>query len=305
MNGAKSFWLPERASSLAGYVDGTFYGYLGFSVILFAIIAILVVLFILKHRNQPQADVTSHSGCKQCIMQTGWTAIILILLLGFSWAGLQGFVKLQVPPNNAIELGVTAGVSGWQFHYAGGTSPDSLVAPVKQPVRLVMSSKDNLHGIAIPAMRVGKGVIPNRKTITWFSSEKEGLFPIYNSRGGADAFLKIISQKEYDKWLSVKFDPSIGKTPEQYGRYVYEKQGCNACHSTDGTKLVGPTLKGLFGSERTMKDGNQITAGEDYLKKSITEPNADVAAGFDPTMQPYPLKDKQMNALIAYLKSIQ
>ncbi|MBF0431078.1 MAG: cytochrome c oxidase subunit II [Fibrobacteria bacterium] len=304
MNANNSFWLAEKASSLATYVDGTFYGYLGFSLVLVVIISLLTIFFVIKGRNQAQT-ISESSPCKQAMIQTGWTALILIVLAGFFCYGLRGFIKLQVPPNTALVLGVTATSAAWQFHYLDGTSPDSLIVPVNLPVKLEMSSADNVHGISIPSMRVGKGVVPNRKTVTWFNPNKEGLFAIYNTSGAADAVLKVLSEEDYAHWIKVKFDPSIGKTPEEYGLYVYEKQGCNACHSVDGSKIVGPTLKGFFGTERALDSAEAVIADSAYVVRSLLEPNVEVAAGFKPTMLAYPLKAKEMNALIAYLKSLQ
>lgn len=95
------------------------------------------------------------------------------------------------------------------------------------------------------------------------------------------------------------------------GKEIATKNGCLACHSIDGTKLVGPTLKGLYGSEATVTtDGKKRTVmvDDDYLKTSIYDPNHDIPDGYQANvMVSYKslINDKDLTALIAYIKSLK
>jgi cytochrome c oxidase subunit 2 len=71
---------------------------------------------------------------------------------------------------------------------------------------------------------------------------------------------------------------------------------------------VGPTLRGVHGRKETVvTDGkeHEIVVNEDYLKRSMLEPQADIAKGFPPIMpsQKGLLKDDEIDAIIAYLKT--
>ena len=44
------------------------------------------------------------------------------------------------------------------------------------------------------------------------------------------------------------------------GEQVARNAGCTACHSVDGSTLVGPSWKGLFGHEVQFADGTTATA---------------------------------------------
>jgi cytochrome c2 len=88
--------------------------------------------------------------------------------------------------------------------------------------------------------------------------------------------------------------------------------GCTACHSTDGVAgpKVGPTWKGLFGSQREFKGGEPAIADEAYLRESMLEPTARVVLGFeknDTGMPSYAgvITDAQIQALILYLKTLK
>lgn len=67
----------------------------------------------------------------------------------------------------------------------------------------------------------------------------------------------------------------------QSGEELYRQYACASCHSLDGSKGTGPTFKGLAGSQVKLKDGKTATADAAYLERAITDPDADVAEGYN------------------------
>jgi cytochrome c oxidase subunit 2 len=97
-------------------------------------------------------------------------------------------------------------------------------------------------------------------------------------------------------------DPLIAQ-----GMEMYTSEGCNACHSVDGSSSIGPTWQGLFGKEETLDDGSTVTVDEAYIAESIRDPNANVVEGFQPGLMPATYADwtdEQVNAIIAYIQSL-
>ena len=90
---------------------------------------------------------------------------------------------------------------------------------------------------------------------------------------------------------------------EELGAQVAAQNACNGCHSIDGTQVIGPTWKDLYGSQRTFSDGSTAIAGEAYIRESILNPTAKVVEGFQPVMPPVPLSEEQIDALVAYAKA--
>ncbi|MBX6376970.1 MAG: cytochrome c, partial [Clostridia bacterium] len=89
------------------------------------------------------------------------------------------------------------------------------------------------------------------------------------------------------------------------GRELYMAQGCNACHTLDGSASAGPTWKGLWGSRVALEGGGEVTADEAYIKESIREPNAKVVNGFPPTMPSFTnLSDEDVAAIVALIRSL-
>ena len=90
------------------------------------------------------------------------------------------------------------------------------------------------------------------------------------------------------------------------GKQLAQTNNCLSCHTVDGKPSVGPTWKGLYGSERELQNGTKVTADEAYLKESIVDPSAKVVKGFSPSMPPYSqLSEEDRKALIEYIKSTQ
>lgn len=89
------------------------------------------------------------------------------------------------------------------------------------------------------------------------------------------------------------------------GKQLALQNGCLSCHSIDGTSGAGPTWKGLFGKERELEDGTTVTADEAYLRESILDPSAKVVKSYSamPSIGG-PFSDEQLQALIAYIKSL-
>jgi cytochrome c oxidase subunit 2 len=87
--------------------------------------------------------------------------------------------------------------------------------------------------------------------------------------------------------------------------------GCVACHSTSGIRLTGPPLDGIFGKEVTVTTGGSertLTVDEEYIRRSVMDPNADVVEGFNANlMQSFSdlLTEEDISNIIEFIKSMQ
>lgn len=96
-----------------------------------------------------------------------------------------------------------------------------------------------------------------------------------------------------------------GEVSVARGKKLAQANACGSCHSTDGSRIIGPTWKNLYGHKVQLKDGSTVTADEAYIRESITDPSAKVVKGFPPSMVPYDhLSESEINSLIAYIKSL-
>lgn len=90
------------------------------------------------------------------------------------------------------------------------------------------------------------------------------------------------------------------------GKAIYDAKGCAACHQpVDST--VGPTLYGIYGTERRLADGGTVIADEAYLRESILYSKEKVSRGYAPAMPGYAdlFTDEEVDRLVAYIKSLK
>ena len=113
-----------------------------------------------------------------------------------------------------------------------------------------------------------------------------------------------------DPSISTLFSPSPGVTPvAALGEEIYLSYGCNACHSIDGTALVGPTWQGLFGTEEELEDGTAVLVDAAYIVESVKEPNAKITRGFTAGLMPAQatlrITDDEILHIIEYMKTLR
>ncbi|MFN8626085.1 MAG: cytochrome c [Candidatus Binatia bacterium] len=117
-------------------------------------------------------------------------------------------------------------------------------------------------------------------------------------------------QLAFPSWLTALRPASArsathgGDTAIAAGRRIFEQKGCVACHTTNGTPNVGPTLKGLYGSTVEFEDGSTRTADTAYLEEFIRNPNSRTIKGYRARMPKIELTDGELRQLVAYLQSL-
>ena len=100
-------------------------------------------------------------------------------------------------------------------------------------------------------------------------------------------------------------DSSSSGTGTASGQELSVSKGCVACHSIDGTTIIGPTWKGLYGSQESLEDGSSVTVDDAYIKESILNPTIKITKGYQPLMPVLPVTDEEIVALTAYIKSLK
>jgi cytochrome c oxidase subunit 2 len=146
----------------------------------------------------------------------------------------------------------------------------------------------------------------------WFRAQELGEYDLFCAEYCGDRHSYMISkvivmpESEYETWLVTSDIPE----DEPPGLTILKQNACITCHSLDGSKIVGPTFKGLFGKEEeVITDGQErtIIADEEYIKRSIYEPNADLVKGYNPGLMisyKETLTEEDIQKVIEYLKTL-
>lgn len=308
-------WIPEVASNFASKVDAVIWFITVISLIFFIIISIFLIYFAIKYRRKQENEETPYITGNH-LLETVWTIIPSILLIVIFVYGFVVYKEMRTPPKDALEINVMGKQWLWQFKYNNGkTTLNELYVPEGRPVKLVMISDDVLHSLFVPAFRVKQDLVGGMYTYLWFTPTKTGTYDLfcteYCGTGHSAMLGKVIvmNSEEYEKWEKGEKEEKVVAeiSPVELGKQLFTQRGCNACHSIDGSPLVGPSFKGIFGRKQTLQDGQEITVDENYTRESLLEPQAKIVKGFQPVMPSFKgmLSDEEISAIIAYLKTFK
>jgi cytochrome c oxidase subunit 2 len=321
-----TFWMPKSVNEAADDSDLMFYSVLALSAFFFFAITAAVIYLVIKYRHRP-GHKPEPSSAHNDALEITWTIIPTIICVFLFWYGWRSYIHVVTPPHKAIDIQVLAWRWNWQFTHPNGVTDSDLHVPAGTPVRLVMTSKDVLHAFYAPAMRVKQDVVPRRYTYVWFNATKPGTYRLtcaeycgtqhaqmacldLDEHSGAclrRAVVVVHAPGDYERYLADKAGSMANLPPEELGKLTYEKKGCNACHTTDGSARVGPTFKGTFGTEIDLAGGGKIKIDENYIRESLMSPQAKGRPGFPPSMPSFEgqLKEKEVEGIIAFIKSLK
>jgi cytochrome c oxidase subunit 2 len=200
------------------------------------------VLWRFNRRRNAKADpvgVRNHASSYLEIVVAGVEASLLLFVAIPLWAQRVDQFPSQ---DESTVLHIAAQQFAWNARYAGadgefGRQDRALVSndnvfgidpadpksrddvqvlneihvPVNKPVIAYVTSKDVIHSLKIPAMRVTQDATPGLRVPIWFKPVKEGRYQIYCAQlcgnghaSMAQGFLVVESQEAYDRWLASK-----------------------------------------------------------------------------------------------------
>jgi cytochrome c oxidase subunit 2 len=308
-----SFWLPRQSSSFASQYDAHWGLVSWVAAVLFILVVTLTLGFIVVYRRRGNADKVSrvdhHFG-----LEVFWTVLPTVMLLYLFWVGFRGYVNAAVAPGEAFEISGTGEKWRWTFSYPNGTTTlNELRIPKGKPVKITLNSKDVIHSFFIPEFRVKQDAVPGTYTTVWFEATRAGETMLecteYCGTGHSDMLAKVfmMEEKDWNDWLEKGSNEGKDLPPADWGKKLYTKSSCETCHSNDGSPRTGPSFKGVFGRSETLSDGSTVQVDENYIRESLMNPQAKVVKGYQPVMPTFKglLNDKQVDALIAYLKSLK
>jgi cytochrome c oxidase subunit 2 len=305
-----SFWLPKQSSTVAQHVDHAWNAVYWVAVFFFVLVITTMAVFVWRYRRKKEGEQTSAVD-HNTRLEVLWTLIPLAILMGLFAIGLRGYIDAAVAPAEAIEVHVTAQKWAWSFTYPNGTTTAELGVPKDKPVKLVMSSTDVVHSLFIPEFRIKQDVVPGTYTSIWFQAteakEVALLCTEYCGTGHSDMMAKVIVMEppQYQEWLDAHGDGG-NKPPAERGKMLFATKACAGCHSLDGSRIVGPSMKGIYGRTEDLADGASVKVDDNYIRESILVPTAKIVKGYAPSMPTFQgvLKDKDIDAIIAYLKTV-
>lgn len=308
-----------QASNFVKGVDSAFLVILGISFIFLFSLTALMVYFIYRYNRKRHPKAVQIEGDTK--LEIIWTVIPFILVMVMFYYGWAGWNPMGKPPKDAMEVTVVGRMWNFLFEYENGRKSDTLFLPRGEAVKLNLKSMDVIHSVFIPAFRVKQDMVPGKENnFMWFVPQQVGTYELFCTEycglnhSYMFNYVKVLDDTDFNQWLTdttmVVASAAVESTPAT-GQRIMQSIGCFACHSIDGSRLVGPTFKGLYGHEVAVTSKGEkrtVTADDEYIRRSIFSPDDDIVDGFGRgLMLSYEgqLSEDDVTQIIEYLKTLQ
>jgi cytochrome c oxidase subunit 2 len=173
-------WLPESASDEAGRIDFVFWFVTGICIFVFAIVAAVSILAVVKFRAKPDDDsdgppIHGHTG-----LEILWTAVPTLLVTAIAIVSAIVLAKDDAAGANPLRINVYAQQFFWSYSYPGYGNKQSSVLrlPVNRSVVLRMTAKDVIHSFWVPEFRQKQDVVPGIHPTLHITPNKVGTYPV-------------------------------------------------------------------------------------------------------------------------------
>ena len=319
-------WFPDAASTQAKKIDTLYDVLIIVSVPMFVLVAAVVVFSVIFFRMRPGQELEDgppiHGNTR---LEVVWTAIPAALIAGLCTYAYIVLVDIEKKPAAAsaatreIKMQVFGEQFAWTFVYpkeigrGKELKTTELFLPAGRSVDFRIHAKDVLHDFWVPAFRVKMDAVPGITTHYRVTPSKTGTYPVVCAElcGLGHAAMRssvhVLTPAAFNKWVRDQLKPAApagggggGAQAAAAGKKLFSDNGCGGCHALSDagtTAAVGPNL-------------DKVLKGKDpaFILKSIVDPNAEIAPGFQKGIMPtnfgQALSKSDQQALVAYLKEV-
>jgi cytochrome c oxidase subunit 2 len=216
-----------------------------------------------------------------------------------------------------MEITVTGHQWWWEVEYQneneGVVTANEIHIPVDEPVFLTLTSEDVIHSFWVPRLAGKQDLVPGKTEALTIQADEPGTYlghcAEYCGLSHANMRFTVVAQTEEDfqAWVSGQRQAAVEPTADSEaaeGLELFTTEGCIACHAVQGVEgaeqEVGPDLT-HFGSRRVLAGGILPNTPEELARWLANPPGVKPGS----KMPDYNLTDEQIEALVAYLHSLE
>ena len=301
------------ASDRADQIAELWWVLFGVSCVVFAVVAMLVLIVILRSRGRREPGRGESRPVKALILGGGVLipTVVLVVLFGLNVRTLSD--ASAETKRAQLQIDVTGRQWFWAVRYpaSGAVTANELHVPVGVPVRINVRTADVIHSFWVPQLNRKIDAIPGRTNSIELDADAVGSYRgqcaefcgVQHAHMGID--LVAESEAEFRQWLARQARTASPPTTAaaSRGQELFTSAGCQSCHAIRGTAAagdVGPDLTHLA-SRRTL-GALAIPNTRDYLRSWITE-SQEVKPGNQ--MPNLDLAPDRLDDLVAYLQGLR
>jgi cytochrome c oxidase subunit 2 len=293
----------------ADRVEGLWWLMFWISVAVFVVVTALL-LWALARRRAGARVLEGGDG----LVMIGGVIMPALVLTAVYLVGLRDLSALSAPPSaTAVTIDVVGHDWWWEVRYPehGFVTANEIHVPAGRPVRLRLSSADVIHSFWVPQLMPKTDLIPGQVNETWLTANRPGTYrgqcaEYCGLQHALMAFLVVADEPAaFDGWVARQRAPAAepAGTLATRGRQVLARTSCATCHTVRGTSArgtAGPDLTHLASRQQLGAGAAPNTPGHlgGWIANSQTIKPGNL-------MPPQPLTSEELQALIAYLDTLE
>jgi cytochrome c oxidase subunit 2 len=314
--------MPAQASAGSVLIDRLFNFMMGIAVVIFLLVEGALVYAVIRFRRRAGDDTEGPKIHGNNTLEVVWTLIPAIIVIVISIYSYRVLTQIEEPADSPLVVRVVGQQFIWTFEYPeSGVTSSSLHLPVDRQVQFQIESKDVIHSFWVPEFRIKRDATPGQIDELTITPTQLGRYPIRCAElcgaGHAAMVGEVVveTQEQFDAWIAAGGIDTLDIATESEsidqvqqapdGRSVFVQFGCGACHTLadgGGAGIVGPALDGIAAISSDRMEG---VSAEEYLLKSITDPDSYVVDGFAEGVMPSTYTElmtpEQIDVLVEYL----
>jgi cytochrome c oxidase subunit 2 len=287
------------------------------TIVYVVVIAALAVAVVKSVRNRASArQGSSETSLARSVGAA--VALTVIILLGLLTASMwTGRAIASLRASSAVTIEITGHQWWWEISYEDATpirrvvTANQIHIPTNRPIALKVTSRDVIHSFWVPNLQGKRDLIPGYITAVWLKADHPGRFRAqcaeFCGLQHAHMALDVVaeSDEQFEGWLTQMRQPA--RSPpgpvERAGHDVFMRSRCATCHTIRGTDAhgqVAPDLTHL--ATRSTIGAGTLSNTPEHLAAWIRDPQS-IKPGNQ--MPPTPLSREDLQALVAYLRTLQ
>lgn len=282
-------WLPFSASSYADDIDKLYRLIFWVTTGMFFLTEGLLLIFCVIYRRRPGHRPTYTHGNNTA--EIAWTIVPALMLLGLAVLQIPTWnnIKKDFPAPDAKDVTLIDFLGEqykWNIRYPGSkakykgeyefTNLSNIHMPFGNTALLNLRSKDVIHSIFIPHMRVKQDTVPGLRQKAWFKPNRIFLVDLkapHEQFEGKSIYVFENNDWVKKPWMRQKtefitwtkdaagaWDPRPNKDFEEGGKYFNEKIAVQGHYEKDGIYQV-PVVNGVSKKVKILHQG-KVTEGQ-------------------------------------------
>src|SRR4051812_12327530 len=315
-------WFPTQASTAAPKIDTLYDWLLVASVPMFVLVMSVAIYCVVRFRVRPGGPTGDgapiHGNTR---LEIVWVTIPFLIVTALAVYAAVVLAQIEKKQPNELQVRATGQQFTWHFEYSLGggkvVKSNQLYLPNNRGVYMKINALDVLHSFWVPAFRIKEDAVPGQTDHVRFTPNRIGHYEVVCAElcGLGHATMRVasnvVSPQAFQKWVQSKTTPAKpaggaaaaaggGQAASAaQGKAIFTGDGgCGACHTladAGATGNVGPNLNKVHIAQK----------GAAFIKQSIENPNAEIAAGFPKGVMPPDFKTRlgpqKVDALVKYL----